>query len=76
MTGLTAIEAWMLACILFVFGTLAEYAAILFAMGLEPEKPVADQVHEDANRKLDSGSAKKLDTVLPQRTPQPLPHMW
>merc|ERR1711982_305792 len=28
--GLTAIEAWMLACILFVFGALIEYAAILF----------------------------------------------
>ena len=28
--GLTAIEAWMLACILFVFAALAEYAALLF----------------------------------------------
>ncbi|XP_071746375.1 acetylcholine-gated chloride channel subunit acc-3 isoform X2 [Lepeophtheirus salmonis] len=28
--GLTAIEAWMLACILFVFGALVEYAVILF----------------------------------------------
>ncbi len=28
--GLTAIEAWMLACILFVFAALAEYAALLY----------------------------------------------
>ena len=30
LSGLTAIEAWMLACILFVFGALVEYAVILF----------------------------------------------
>lgn len=36
--GLTAIEAWMLACILFVFGALTEYAAILFAMGLTDDE--------------------------------------
>ena len=30
LAGLTAIEAWMLACILFVFGALVEYAVILF----------------------------------------------
>merc|ERR1719151_333878 len=33
--GLTAIEAWMLACILFVCGALFEYAAILFRRGWE-----------------------------------------
>lgn len=31
--GLTAIEAWMLACILFIFGALTEYAYILFCRG-------------------------------------------
>merc|ERR1719288_123033 len=28
--GLTAIETWMLSCLLFVFGALVEYACILF----------------------------------------------
>lgn len=37
--GLTAIEAWMLSCILFVFGALVEYAIILMRKQSEAIKP-------------------------------------
>merc|ERR1719270_3030748 len=37
--GLTAIEAWMLSCILFVFGALVEYAIILMRKQTEAIKP-------------------------------------
>jgi len=37
--GLTAIEAWMLSCILFVFGALVEYAIILLRKQTESIKP-------------------------------------
>jgi len=39
--GLTAIEVWMLSCILFVFGALIEYALILFrkqTKGVQPKR--------------------------------------
>ena len=44
LTGLTAIEAWMLACILFVFGALVEYAVILFRR--QTSKDVVDRPTE------------------------------
>merc|ERR1712113_151846 len=37
--GLTAIEAWMLSCILFVFGALVEYAIILMQKQTEAIRP-------------------------------------
>merc|ERR1719507_2345718 len=37
--GLTAIEIWMLSCILFVFGALIEYAVILFKKQKEQKEP-------------------------------------
>ena len=32
--GLTAIEAWVIVCVLFVFGALIEYAGLLLKMKL------------------------------------------
>jgi len=42
--GLTAIEAWMLSCILFVFGALVEYAIILMRKQSEAIKPQRNHV--------------------------------
>ena len=33
--GLTAIEAWVIACIIFVFGALGEYTVILLKIKLK-----------------------------------------
>ena len=33
--GLTAIECWVIACIIFVFGALAEYTVILLKLKLK-----------------------------------------
>ena len=45
--GLTAIEAWMLSCILFVFATLTEYACLLFSRGVDAEhEKNAQNMHE------------------------------
>ncbi|XP_023344754.1 glycine receptor subunit alpha-1 [Eurytemora carolleeae] len=42
--GLTAIEAWMLSCILFVFGALVEYAVILFQSQRGKPNPVQNHL--------------------------------
>lgn len=42
--GLTAIEAWMLSCILFVFGCLIEYAIILLRKQSESVRPPPSHV--------------------------------
>ena len=38
--GLTAIEAWVIVCVLFVFGALIEYAGLLLKMKLEATRCV------------------------------------
>jgi hypothetical protein len=37
--GLTAIEAWVIACIIFVFGALGEYTVILLKIKLKKISP-------------------------------------
>jgi hypothetical protein len=54
--GLTAIEAWMLACILFVFGALVEYAAILFRRQTVPD--------EDVRLNHDATTRKKKEILV------------
>ena len=50
---MTAIEAWMLACILFVFGALVEYAVILFRRqtSKDDEAPVRKRERRQKERK-------------------------
>jgi hypothetical protein len=44
--GLTAIEAWVIACIIFVFGALSEYTVLLLKIKLEKCFPK----HHHSNR--------------------------
>ena len=60
----------MLACILFVFGTLVEYAGILFAAGIECSVDESDQEDEDKKADTRGGSIKS------QRATQALPYKW
>ena len=60
----------MLACILFVFGTLTEYAGILFAMGIEPTPEEAE------NNKKDKKERDKLENMNAQLAPQHPSHPW
>jgi len=71
--GLTAIEIWMLACILFVFGALIEYAVILFKKQKEhkePKKGSDDMTSNGSSGRLcrleNSGNEEALAMVLPR----------
>ena len=64
----------MLACILFVFGTLTEYAGILFAMGIEPAPD--EGCSEGENSKKESKERDELEAVNPQLDPQSQSYTW
>ena len=63
----------MLACILFVFGTLGEYAAILFAVGLEP---TAEECVDEDESKITNGGGRNLGSQNIKNSPQALPYKW
>ena len=63
----------MLACILFVFGTLGEYAAILFAVGLEP---TAEECIDEDESKITNGGGRNLGSQNIKSSPPTLPYKW
>jgi sterol desaturase/sphingolipid hydroxylase (fatty acid hydroxylase superfamily) len=48
--GLTAIEAWVIACIIFVFGALSEYTVLLLKIKLEKCFPKHSRHHSNRPR--------------------------
>ena len=66
----------MLACILFVFGTLTEYAGILFAVGMEPSVDEYLQ-DEEIRRSIGIGPhGMGADSFSVQRVSQTVAHKW
>ena len=63
----------MLACILFVFGTLTEYAGILFAVGLDP---TAEECIDEDESKITNGGGRNLGSQNIKNSPQSLPYKW
>ena len=63
----------MLACILFVFGTLTEYAGILFAVGLDA--PPEECIDEDESRN-ENGGGRNLGSQNIKSSPPTLPYKW
>jgi hypothetical protein len=65
--GLTAIEAWVIVCVLFVFGALIEYAGLLLKMKLEVSKSVKPKGPKCALKKMDDKRAMYITQCKKQR---------
>ena len=52
--GLTAIEAWVIACIIFVFGALGEYTVILLKIKLKKIAPKKKKHHSSSTQVLNT----------------------
>ena len=63
----------MLACILFVFGTLTEYAGILFAVGLDP---TAEECIDEDESRNENGGGRNLGSQNIKSSPPTLPYKW
>ena len=65
--GLTAIEAWVIVCVLFVFGALIEYAGLLLKMKLEVSKSIKPKNQKCALKKMDDKRTMYINQCKKQR---------
>ena len=65
--GLTAIEAWVIVCVLFVFGALIEYAGLLLKMKLEVSKSIKPKHQKCALKKMDDKRTMYINQCKKQR---------
>ena len=65
--GLTAIEAWVIVCVLFVFGALIEYAGLLLKMKLEASKSFKPKGQKCTLKKMDDKRAIYISQCKKQR---------
>ena len=63
----------MLACILFVFGTLTEYAGILFAVGLDG---TVDEYFQEPQMRETVGIRRRKESLELQQIGQSVSHKW
>ena len=62
--GLTAIEAWVIACIIFVFGALGEYTVILLKIKLKKLGGGRSKRRGSPTSSGNSANGKKWNAVI------------